>query len=148
MTCIYETCTDRRNNSKFFFPSKLFFTFLPLGDASVCSEKMAALGEKSFCVLEYHTSKSAVTVRRVFRAKYTWAFVPSLPRDLADLRHGSLQRWRISMHTCWRTRGKNLNIVSTCAVSPMVHTLNIFSCQKKKKKTFSVFLWLWTVPLR
>jgi hypothetical protein len=43
---------------------------LPLGDASVCSEKMAAPGEKSFCVLEYHTSKSVVTVQRAFRAKY------------------------------------------------------------------------------
>jgi len=26
--------------------------------------------------------------------------------------------------------GKNLNIVSMCAVSPVVHTLNISSCQK------------------
>jgi hypothetical protein len=31
---------------------------------------MAAPGEKSFCVLEYHTSKSAVTVQRAFRAEY------------------------------------------------------------------------------
>jgi hypothetical protein len=31
---------------------------------------MAALGEKSFCVFEYHTSKSVVTVQRAFRAKY------------------------------------------------------------------------------
>jgi hypothetical protein len=31
---------------------------------------MVALGEKSFCVLEYHTSKSVVTVQRAFRAKY------------------------------------------------------------------------------
>ena len=31
---------------------------------------MAALGEKSFCVLEYHTSNSVVTVQRAFRAKY------------------------------------------------------------------------------
>ena len=31
---------------------------------------MAAPGEKSFCVLEYHTSKSMVTVQRAFRAKY------------------------------------------------------------------------------
>ena len=56
------------------FPSKLFFikfTFLPLGDASVWREKMAAPGEKSFCVLEYHTSKSVVTVQRAFRAKYS-----------------------------------------------------------------------------
>ena len=47
------------------------FTFLPLGDAIVCSEEMAALGEKSFCVLEYHTRKSVVTVQPAFRAKYS-----------------------------------------------------------------------------
>jgi len=58
---------------QFFLPLSCFssrFTFLPLGDASVCSEKMAAPEEKSFCVLEYHTSKSVVTVQRAFRAKY------------------------------------------------------------------------------
>jgi len=37
---------------------------------SVCSEKMAAPGEKSLCVLEYHTSRTVVTVQRAFRAKY------------------------------------------------------------------------------
>jgi len=31
---------------------------------------MAAPGKKSLCVLEYHTSKSVVTVQRAFRAKY------------------------------------------------------------------------------
>jgi len=31
---------------------------------------MAAPREKSFCVLEYRTSKSVVTVQRTFRAKY------------------------------------------------------------------------------
>jgi len=31
---------------------------------------MATPGQKSFCVLEYHTSKSVVTVHRAFRAKY------------------------------------------------------------------------------
>jgi hypothetical protein len=30
---------------------------------------MAAQGEKSFCVLEYHMSKSVVTVHSAFRAK-------------------------------------------------------------------------------
>jgi len=31
---------------------------------------MAAPGEKSFCVLEYHTIKSVVTVQCAFRAEY------------------------------------------------------------------------------
>ena len=31
---------------------------------------MAALRKKSFCVLEYPTSKSVFTVQRAFRAKY------------------------------------------------------------------------------
>jgi len=43
---------------------------VPLGDASVCSEKMAALGWKSIYVLEYHTSNSVVTVQCAFCAKY------------------------------------------------------------------------------
>jgi hypothetical protein len=46
-------------------------------------------------------------------------------------RHGSLQQWRILMHPCWSMCGKNLNIVSMCAVSPVVHPSNISSCQKK-----------------
>jgi hypothetical protein len=47
-----------------------WFTFLLLGVASVCGEKMAAPGEKPFCVLEYRMSKSVVAVQRAFRAKY------------------------------------------------------------------------------
>jgi len=35
----------------------------------VCSQKMAAPGEKLFCVLEYHTSKSVVTVQCAKYAK-------------------------------------------------------------------------------
>ena len=31
---------------------------------------MAGPEEKSFCVLEYHTSRSVVTVQHAFRAKY------------------------------------------------------------------------------
>jgi hypothetical protein len=38
---------------------------------------MAAPGEKLFCVLEYHMSKSVVTVQRAFRAKYA----KDLPTD-------------------------------------------------------------------
>ena len=69
---IYETCTDRRNNSKIFSPVNCFsswFTFLPLGDASVCSEKMAAPGEKIFLCWNI-TRVIVVTVQRAFRAKY------------------------------------------------------------------------------
>jgi len=47
---------------------------------------MAAPGEKSFCVLEYHTSKPVVTVQRAFPAEYSEVFVPPLPCDLADLK--------------------------------------------------------------
>jgi hypothetical protein len=32
---------------------------------------------------------------------------------------------------CWRVCSKNLNIASMCAVSPVVHTSNVSSCQKK-----------------
>ena len=52
----------------------------------VYSEKMAAPGEKSFCVLGYHTSRSVVTVQRAFRAKYANVYVPPLPCNLADLK--------------------------------------------------------------
>jgi len=58
---------------KFFLVScfSSYFTSLPLGDASLCSEQMAALGEKLFCVLEYNTSKTVVAVQRAFCAQYT-----------------------------------------------------------------------------
>ena len=36
-----------------------------------------------------------------------------------------------------RVCGNNLNIVSMCAVSPVVHTSNISNCQKKKLFQFS-----------
>jgi hypothetical protein len=48
-----------------------------------------------------------------------------------------LQQWRISMHPCWRV-WQELEYCSMCAVSPMVHTSNVSSCQE-------VFLWLWTI---
>ena len=48
---------------------------------------MADPEEKSFCVLEYHTSKSVVTVKRAFRANSkNRILVPTLPNDLADLK--------------------------------------------------------------
>jgi len=44
---------------------------------------MAAPGEKSFCVLEYRTSKSVVTVQRVHFVQSTQR---TRLRDLADLK--------------------------------------------------------------
>jgi len=38
----------------------------------------------------------------------------------------------------YRVCGKNLNIVSMCDVSPVVHTSNFSSCQKKNFFTFPV----------
>ena len=100
---------------------------------------MAARGKKSFCVLEYHTSKSVVTVQRAFRAKYAKLFVPPLPRDLNDLKvriTAGVKNIDAPMLTC--VYGKNLNNVSMCAVSSVVHISKISCCQKN----FSVFLWL------
>jgi hypothetical protein len=34
------------------------------------------------------------------------------------------------MYLCWRVCGKNMNIVSMCAASPVVHTSNISSYKK------------------
>jgi len=64
-----------------------------------------------------------VTVQRAFRAKYAKLFVPPLPCDLADLKA------RITAAV------KNID-APMCAVSSVMHTSNISSCQKK------VFLWL------
>jgi len=54
------------------------------------------------------------------------------PRDVRCVHHGwhSTHRYDIQVlathaSTCWRMCGKNLNIVSMCAVSPVVHTSNI-----------------------
>jgi len=67
-------------------------------------------------------------------------------RDFRCVHHGwhGTHRYDIQIlathaSTFWGVCGNNLNIVLKCAVSPVVHTSNIPSCQKK---TFSVFLWL------
>jgi len=106
-----------------------------LGDASVCSEKMASPGERSFCVLVYHTSKSMVTVQRAFRAKHAKAFVPPLSCDLAYLKARIIaavknigapmlmrvwQELEYRIDVCRVTRGDTSNI-SSCKK-------NFFSC--------------------
>jgi hypothetical protein len=61
--------------------------------ASVCSEKMAAPGEKSFCMLEYHTSKFVVTVQCAFRAKYA-KDPPTCPRWPKGTDHCNSEEYR------------------------------------------------------
>jgi hypothetical protein len=60
-------------------------------------------------------------------------FVPPLPRDLDDLKAriiAAVKNIDAPMLTCVCVCvcGKNLNIVSMCSVSPVVHTSNISSC--------------------
>ena len=64
-------------------------------------------------------------------------FVQSTQRtrlqDLADLKPRIIAAVKnIDAPMLTRVCGKNLNIVSMCAVSPVVHTSNIFSYKKKK----------------
>jgi len=98
-------------------------------------------------------SKSVVTVHRAFRAKYAkdppsdktiraWykqftetgclckQKLSGCPLTAED----DVERFRASfLHS-----GKSLNIVSMCAVSPVMHTSNIPSCQKKLFFSFPV----------
>ena len=58
-------------------------------------------------------------------------FVPTLLRDLADLKAPIIAAVKnIDAHMLTCVCGKNLTFVSMCAVSPVVHTSNISSCQK------------------
>jgi ribosome-binding factor A len=85
-------------------------------------------------------NKSVVTVQRAFRAKYAKVFVTPLPPDLADLKARIIAAVKnIDAPMLTRLCGKNLNIVSMCAVSHVVHTSNISSCEKK---IIRLFLWL------
>jgi hypothetical protein len=64
-------------------------------------------------------------------------FVPPLPRDLADLKTRIVASVKnIDAHLLTRVCGKNLNIVSMCAVSPVVHTWTSLVVPHTKKKLF------------
>ena len=66
-------------------------------------------------------------------------FVPQLPRGLADLKSRfDTAVKNIDAHMLRRVCGENLNIVSMCAVSPVVHTSNISSCKKRNFFSFPV----------
>ena len=84
-------------------------------------------------MLEYHT------VSLWLLCSVRFVFVPPLPRDLADLKARIIAAVKnIDALMFARVCGKNLNIVSMCAVSPAVHTSNSCSCQTKNFFSFPV----------
>ena len=95
---------------------------------------MAAPGEKSFCVLEYHTSKSVVTVQCAFRAKY--AKDPPTDKTI----RGWYKQFTETGCLCKQKSSggpltaedevERVRASSMCAVSLAVHTSNISSCKK------------------
>ena len=68
-----------------------------------------------------------VTVQRAFRAKYAKVFVPPLPRDLADLKARIIAAVKnIDAPMLTRVWQEFECRIDVCAVSPVVHTSNIF----------------------
>jgi hypothetical protein len=98
---------------------------------------MAAPGEKSFCVLEYHTSESVVTVQRAFRSKYA----KDRPADK------TIRAWyRQFTETGCLCKQKSSGRPLTAEDGVERVRASFLHSPKKslvvKQKTFSVFLWL------
>ena len=92
---------------------------------------------KSRFVLEYHTSKSVVTVQRSFRAKYA----KDPPTD-KTIRAWYKQFTETGCLCKQKSIGRPLTAEDDVerVQASFMHSPNISSCHKKK--TFSVFLWL------
>ena len=79
---------------------------------------MAAPGEKSFSVLEYHTGKSVVTVQRAFGAKYppTDKSIRAWYKQFTET--GCLRKQKAPMLTrVWQELEYRIDV----CVSPVVH---------------------------
>ena len=98
-------------------------------------EKMAATGEKSFCVSECHTGKSVVTVQRAFRAKYA----KDPPTDKI-IRAWYKQFTETGCLCKQKSSGRPLTFEEDVerVRTSFLHSPNIFICQKN----CSFFLWL------
>jgi hypothetical protein len=128
-----------------FVSSKLSFIIVHIYAARRCEcmwwENGRSGGEVVLCV-----GVSQVILWLLCNVHFVQSTQRAHLRDLTDLKAGIISTLKnINAPMLTRVCGKNLNIVSMCAVSRAVHTSNISSCQKK---TCSVFLWLWTLPLR
>jgi hypothetical protein len=100
---------------------------------------MAAPGEKSFCVLDYHTSKSVVNVQRAFRAKY--AKDPPADKTIRAwykqfTETGCLCKQEAPMLT--RVLQELEYRIDVCRVTRGAHRTSLVV----KKNLLSVFLWL------
>jgi hypothetical protein len=118
---------------------------MPLVDTSICSEKTAAPGEKSFVCWNIARARLWLLCNM--------HFVQSTQRTRLQTRpfvHGINNLLNHCSSEEYRCTHVDACVVRTwisyrCAVSPVVHTSNISNC---KKKTFSVFLRLWTIPFK
>jgi hypothetical protein len=96
---------------------------------------MAAPREKSFCVLEYHTSKSVVTMQRAFRAKYA----KDPPAD-KTIRAWYKQFTETGCLCKQKSSGRPLTAEDYVerVGPPVVRTSKFYSCQKKNFFSFPV----------
>jgi hypothetical protein len=79
-------------------------------------------------------------MNRVFRSARSrdYKYVPPLLRDFADLKARIIVAVKNIDAPMLRVCGKNLNIVSMCAVSPVVYTSKISSSRQKNFFSFPV----------
>jgi hypothetical protein len=85
----------------------------------------------------YNKKIKGPTLMELFTATGNFFLLLLTTRDVRCVHHGwhgthpySIQDVATHASTCWRLCGNNLNILSMCAVSPVVHTSNISSRQK------------------
>jgi hypothetical protein len=89
---------------------------------------MAAPGERFYCVLEYHTSKSVVTVQRAFRAKYA-----KHPPTDKTIRAWYKQFTGTGCLCKQKSSGRSLTAEDDVewVLAIFLHTSNISICQRK-----------------
>jgi len=70
---------------------------------------------------------SVYTSSQNFATVYGFRAVDDFAHYMDNFRGHRVPLWWLATHTstCWRVCGNNLNIISMCAVSPVVHKSNI-----------------------
>jgi len=137
---VFTKPVQKEGKTQFFFSSKLFFIVVHISAARQCEcfvvGKWPLRGRIRFVCWN---------ITRISLWILCKVFVPPLPRDLADLKIRIIATVKnIDAPMC----GKNLNVVSMCAMSPVVHKSNISRCRKNffsfpvaVNSSTEVFLW-------